>query len=230
MSGGGAAADDAKSEAARFFKTSDDRADSFVFPLPGPWWSRPYEYAWCAGFAKPDDVVLDAACGISHPFKFFLADRCREAHACDWDARIQSETEICLDVVRDFGKGAAENLIRAASLSRLQRAHASIAALPYQGAAFDTIFCISVLEHLSEQDLTAALGEFYRTLRQDGRVVLTFDYPTVDLQRFRELAQQQGFIFAGDVTAELPEDAITSDLWGRLYCYRAVLRIRPPQA
>ncbi|QHW35313.1 class I SAM-dependent methyltransferase [Paenibacillus rhizovicinus] len=212
--------------AARFFTASDERADSFVFQLPSTWWSRPYEYAWCAGFANPDDVVLDAACGISHPFKFFLADRCKEAHACDWDARILSETDIYMDVVRDFGKGAAEILMRTSGLSGLRRAHASIAALPYPGEYFDTIFCISVLEHLGAADVTAALGEFARTLKPAGRLVLTFDYPTVDLHRFRELAQEQGLIIAGGFADALPADAVTSELWGRLYCYRAVLHKR----
>ncbi|NBD25799.1 class I SAM-dependent methyltransferase [Paenibacillus glycinis] len=212
--------------AARFFTASDERADTFVFPLPVPWWSRPYEYAWCAGFAHPDDVALDAACGISHPFKFYLADRCREAHACDWDARIESETEILLDVVRDFGKGAAESLMRSSSMSRLRRAHASIASLPYPASRFDTIFCISVLEHLSAEDLAASLGEFNRTLKPGGKLVLTFDFPTVNLTRFRGLALGNGFDFAGNFDETLPSDAVSSDLWGRLYCYRAVLRKR----
>ncbi|SFJ12713.1 Methyltransferase domain-containing protein [Paenibacillus sp. UNC496MF] len=215
------AAGDAASS--RFFTERDPGAAEFVFPLPAPWWSRPYEYAWCAGFAEPDAVVLDAACGISHPFKFYLADLSGEAHACDWDPRIASETEIALEVVRDFGKGAAETLMRTGSLGRLRLARASIAALPYPAEHFDAVFCISVLEHLSPADFGAALSEFYRTLKPRGKLLLTFDYPTVDLGRFRAAALASGFEFAGAFDDALPADAVTSDLWGRLYCFRALL-------
>ncbi|WP_219838057.1 class I SAM-dependent methyltransferase [Paenibacillus sp. R14(2021)] len=212
--------------AARFFTESDTRADSFVFPLPEPWWSRPYEYAWCASFAKPDDVVLDAACGISHPFKFHLASVCKETHACDWDGRIMSDPDVYMDIIRDFGKGAAESLMRSGCLNRVRRTQASISAMPYSVRYFDTIFCISVLEHLNTSDLRAALHEFYRTLKPSGKVVLTFDYPTVNLEQFRELADQAGFEIVGGYSDTLPADAIKSDLWGRLYCYRAVLQRR----
>ncbi|MFC4809287.1 class I SAM-dependent methyltransferase [Paenibacillus sp. GCM10023250] len=218
--GGRPAADEASS---RFFTERDPCPDEFVFPLPEPWRSRPYEYAWCAGFAEPGGVVLDAACGISHPFKFYLADRCGEAHACDWDPRIASETEVALDVVRDFGKGAAETLMRTASLGRLKLARASVAALPYPSDYFDAVFCISVLEHLSPSDFEAALREFYRTLKPRGKLVLTFDYPTVDLGRFRAAALGSGFAFAGAFDDALPADAVASDSQGRLYCFRSLL-------
>ena len=61
----------------RFFNTNDKRMDTVVFPLPSHWWSRFYEYAWAAEFCSENDVVLDAACGIPHPFKFYLAGKCK---------------------------------------------------------------------------------------------------------------------------------------------------------
>lgn len=91
----------------RYIRQSDPKTDTLVFPLHPAWWSRPYEYEWARRFARPDDVVLDAACGISHPFKFWLAEHCREVHACDWDERILSEEAIRLDIVSDFGEQAA---------------------------------------------------------------------------------------------------------------------------
>lgn len=217
---------DADRSSSRFFGLSDRREDAFVLPLPAAWWSRPYEYAWCAGFAEPGGIALDAACGISHPFKFYLASVCREAHACDWDARIASEAEILADVERDFGRPAAEELARSGLPGRVRRAHADITALPYAAETFDTVFCISVLEHLGVPAMAKALGQFHRVLKPRGRLALTFDYPTVDLQVFRLLADAEGFAFAGPVDEKLPQDAVTSTMWGRLYCYRALLEKR----
>ncbi|MBP1965707.1 hypothetical protein [Paenibacillus aceris] len=45
----------------RFFKQSDPKEQDFVYPLPETWWSRPYEYAWCASFIESSDIILDAA-------------------------------------------------------------------------------------------------------------------------------------------------------------------------
>lgn len=117
---------------ARFIVDSDHREDTFIVPLPLTWWSRPYEYAWCSQFAGEQEVVLDAACGISHPFKFYLASNSmREVHACDLDVRILSKKEIYADAVRDFGECAANQLTEHTDWSRLHLAYASITAMPY---------------------------------------------------------------------------------------------------
>ena len=211
--------------AARFFTDSDERADTLVFPLPAPWWSRPYEYAWCAGFARPDDVALDAACGISHPFKFYLADRCREAHACDWDARIESETEILLDVVRDFGKGAAESLMRSSSLSRLRRAcQHRVAAVSGRSIRHDLL-------HLGVgASVRRRFGRIARGIQpnleagRETRADLRFSDGGPDALSHAGIGER--FRIRGRLRRGAPSDAVSSDLWGRLYCYRAVLRKR----
>lgn len=62
-----------------FFTTGDCHTKKFVFDLPEAWWSRHYEYEWAKQFCAGEDIALDAACGICHPFKFYLADNCKEA-------------------------------------------------------------------------------------------------------------------------------------------------------
>ncbi|PWW00734.1 methyltransferase family protein [Paenibacillus cellulosilyticus] len=212
---------------ARFFVASDKREETFVVPLPRTWWSRPYEYAWCSQFAGEKEVVLDAACGISHPFKFYLGSRnLREVHACDWDQRILSREEIHADIIRDFGERAGNQLIQQIDWSKLNLSQASITSLPYADNYFDTIFCISVLEHLSERDQISALKQFQRSLNPGGRLVLTFDYPTVNLEQLYEHAHLAGFRFPSSVHVKLPLNAIQSEMWGTLYCYRLLLHNR----
>ena len=44
-----------------FFRWDDPKVSEVAgYALPPDWWSRPYEYAWALGFAKPGQVVAVA--------------------------------------------------------------------------------------------------------------------------------------------------------------------------
>jgi len=206
----------------RFVREGDAHLDHFVFPMPPTWWSRGHEYAWAEQFAGPEHVVLDAACGIGHPLKFALAQRCRATFACDLDPRIDDPEAIVADIQPEVGAEPAQAFARA-SLQRLERTRCSITATPYGDAAFDRVFCISVLEHLPADDRKATLREFARIVRPNGLVVLTMDHPLVDLDEFVQAVAAAGLRFVGDVRRHVPLDA----LWSRgqrLRCFRALLQ------
>ena len=79
----------------KYFTTNDEfinRLDDFI--LPPEWWSRPFEYNWCSNFLEKDDIILDAACGIEHPFKFYAANRCKKVYAIDIDKDIEGITNV----------------------------------------------------------------------------------------------------------------------------------------
>lgn len=207
----------------RFFVTSDARREKLIYDLPESWWSRPYEYEWCTNFISPHDTVLDAACGISHPLKFYLAAFSSEVYACDIDARIVSREAMIQDITLDIGPEAAR-LVQARRTDNLHLTQADLTRLPYADSSFDTIFCISVLEHLSLEDSVLAVREFHRTLNGEGLLVLTFDYPTVDLALMNDVLLQSGFQYWGETDFELPGDAVRTEQWGGLNCFRAVLK------
>jgi len=209
----------------RFFQQSDNRIRNFVFELPDIWWSRGYEYEWARQFAEPEDVCLDAACGIGHPLKFYLLDKCQAVYACDLDERITSANGILEDIAATFGQDAAAQL-PSRYLNDIEYSMANITKLPYQDNMFDKIYCISVLEHTGHSAMIQSLTEFARVLKDDGVIILTFDYPNIDLLLLEKIAASLGLKFAGDVNFRLPADAIFSDIWGRLYCFRAVLAKR----
>lgn len=210
-------------EEARFFTSTDPRIDTFIYPLPETWWSRPYEYEWCRTLISPNDIVLDAACGISHPLKFYLGGLCKETHACDFDARINTWETIEQETIQDVGQSALQSIIDHQGWSKVQYAQASITDLPYEDNYFDIIFCISVLEHLRHVDQDLSLKEFARTLKPGGKLALTFDYPTVDLQQLKRAAESAGLTFANEFVETPDSNAISSNLWGKLYCFRALL-------
>ncbi|MCW3794014.1 class I SAM-dependent methyltransferase [Paenibacillus sp. LS1] len=207
----------------RYIRQSDPKTDTLVFPLHPAWWSRPYEYEWARRFARPDDVVLDAACGISHPFKFWLAENCREVHACDWDERILSEEAIRLDIAADFGEQAAQDLPDS-SLVRLHRAQANLAQLPYESGKFDRVFCISVLEHLDTGTMLRAFREFARVLKPNGQLIATFDVPEMRPDLLETIMAVTGLTIEDKLNVEEPDDAIWSDMYGTpIRCFRAVI-------
>ncbi|MGG4400287.1 class I SAM-dependent methyltransferase [Paenibacillus amylolyticus] len=207
----------------RYIRQSDPKTDTLVFPLHPAWWSRPYEYEWARRFARPDDVVLDAACGISHPFKFWLAEHCREVHACDWDERILSEEAIRLDIVSDFGEQAAQDLPES-TLVRLHRAKANLAQLPYESGKFDRVFCISVLEHLDTGTMLRAFREFARVLKPNGQLIATFDVPEMRPDLLETIMAVTGLNIEDKLNVEEPDDAIWSDMYGTpIRCFRAVI-------
>jgi SAM-dependent methyltransferase len=206
----------------RFIRVSDPKTTNLIFSLPDYWWSRIYEYEWAAHFVEKEDVSLDAACGLCHPFKFFLKDNCKEAHACDIDPGIKDRNVLLKEIEIAYGKEAAENL-PARYLEDIDYRIANLAQLPYESGKFDKVYCISVLEHLSPKIMEKAFSEFARVLKADGMIVLTFDYPAINLKLLEELVRKTGLKFHGEVDFEMPEDALYTKMWGGIYCFRALL-------
>lgn len=229
----------------RFITTGDERVDRLILPLHATWWSRPYEYAWAARFANAAGAVLDAACGVEHPFKFHLLDRCGEVHACDLDERILSREKTLRELESVYGNDAAAALPER-YLDGVRYRLASVTNLPYRDGMFDRIFCISVLEHLDDffnrhagwrvpgllrfafhRAIEQSLREFRRVLADDGIIVLTFDHPDINLDYLFEVAAVTGLTPAGAVRRDIPPDALFCEPLG-LRCFRLVLKKKGP--
>lgn len=209
----------------RFVRQDDPRVEQVIFNLPSTWWSRPFEYAWAQNFVRDSDVVLDAACGISHPFKLWLADHAAKTHACDMDKRILSDEMIRRDILADFGEAASSDPLLQQRLDRVERACADLRSLPYADGVFDRIFCISVLEHLQPDARIEALSSMSRTLKAGGKIVLTFDVPNLDPGLVTNILSEAGLAIDGVLNTWRFEDSITSSMWGSpLYCFRTVAR------
>ena len=206
----------------RFIKKSDPQNSEFIFELPDYWWSRAYEYEWAAGFAQKEDISLDAACGIERPLKFYLLDNCSEVYACDIDPRIEDKSKIIEGIESTFGEAAAKNLPSRYS-EGVNYARANLTKLPYESNKFDKVYCISVLEHLPPEAVKSAFDEFRRVLKDDGMIILTFDFPAINLELLGGLIKESGLKFAEEADYKLPEDALYTTMWGGLYCFRAVL-------
>ena len=200
----------------RFFTTNDEKVDTFVYPIPVEWWSRGYEYPWAGRFAESGQVVLDAGCGIGHHFKFALAGVCKQVHACDVDPNIINEPLIIETIKKVFNFDVTE------LCGNIYYKICDLGNLDYPNHSFDRVFCISVLEHCSDSQYLPILKEFKRVLKEDGLIVLTFDFPTHNLLGLLpQLMKETGLTFAGKFNNQKPENAIYSQ---GLNVFRAVLK------
>lgn len=118
--------------------------------------SKRWEYPWALEQAglTPGARVLDAGCGASI-FPIYLAAAGYRVCACDLGlpGRLDRLHEV------DVGYLGAD-----------------LCHLPLAAESFDTVFCISVLEHLPRSSMPAALAQMHRVLRPGGRLLLTTDY------------------------------------------------------
>lgn len=221
----------------RFVTSNDKFTSRFVFKLPKNWWSRPYEYSWVSNFTNGNDVVLDAASGINHPLKFYLNDVCKKVYAVDLDIRILSSDEIVKDVKNVFGSYELRYL-KKKYLKNIEYLNCDIRRIPLMDGTFDKIFCVSVLEHLQKNktpdflnklgfnfshDMCESLREFKRLLKPQGLIILTFDYPTVNLNYFCRIVDYLGLEFCSKAYFNLPKNALRHEN-DNLYCYRALLK------
>ena len=210
----------------RFITFDDPQLKKVILDLPQLWWSRPYEYAWASSFVSEDHVVLDAACGVCHPFKFCLCNLCKKVYACDLDERLLSKKEIVMDIINVFGQEGLNFPLE--YLDKPIMSRQDISNTSYTDAMFDRIICISVLEHLQKEDLFKTLLEFKRLLKKEGMLVVTVDYPYIDMEIFNRMLEKSGLSYTGKVNFELPGNALTTDLFpefpGGLYSFRALLK------
>jgi len=200
----------------RFFTTDDEKVDTIVYSLPVEWWSRGYEYSWAGQFAENHHVVLDAGCGIDHPFKFILAKTCKTVHACDIDPNIINEPFIIETIKKKFDYDVTE------LCGNIYYKICDLGNLDYPDHSFDRVFCISVLEHCHTSKYLSILKEFKRVLKEDGLIILTFDVPTHNLLGLLpQLMGETGLTFAGGFNNQKPENAIYGV---GLNVFRAVLK------
>lgn len=137
----------------------DDRQSWEVFgvPVDPATRTRREEYHWAATHTT-GACVLDAATGYVptwHMLPYILANCAsnRVIVACDMDAR-----------QRDMPPHP-----------RVIRLGGDITRLPFLDNQFDTVCCISTLEHLPLAEQAAAARELYRVTKPGGEIILTAD-------------------------------------------------------
>jgi 2-polyprenyl-3-methyl-5-hydroxy-6-metoxy-1,4-benzoquinol methylase len=186
----------------RFLKETDKKINKLAgLEIPIEWWSRPYEYAFASDFIKQNEIVLDAGCGIEHPFKFELLNKNCTVHAIDIDENI-------LNIKND------KINFKVLNFKDLTK--------EYKFNFFDKIFCISVLEH-DVDNLQNNLNNFYNVLKPNGLAIITIDYPILNYNYFIECVANSGFEFEGEVNYKISNDVLCG-YYMQLKVFTAVLK------
>ena len=158
-------------------------------------WSREWEYPWAVLNAEtaPGMRVCDLGCGGS-PLLPYLAGRC----GC-----------VCWGLDQHFPIHARHNLRFFAEDPRTQFPEITwleedMAELSLPDSSMDRIFCISVLEHVSEDVMKGTVAQIHRVLRPGGRALITTDVTgdhrtlTVGYEQIIEESRRQGLELHGD--------------------------------
>lgn len=207
----------------RYFVYEDHSSDECLMKFPADWWSRLYEYPWAMQFASANDECLDVACGVPHPFKFYLASKCKKVHACDFDASIRSNQEILRGVRGYFSE--ADTQLASTFIDQITFKNLDIVNLElnYEPNQFDKIYCISALEHMGVDTVDKGMKAFSNLLKEGGLVVLTIDVPSMSIEYILDRANRYGLKLVGELDLVRPQNAIFSYLLGGLHCFRILL-------
>jgi SAM-dependent methyltransferase len=136
-----------KEHAAAYFASKGLGATDFT--------SKPLELARL----HPGERVLDVGCGRGE-IVFQVAARGCDAVGVDF-----SEAALAI-------AGATRDHHEPAIQDRTRFIHGDAEALPFEGASFDKVFLLDVVEHLSKAELRAVLEEIHRVLRDSGILVV----------------------------------------------------------
>lgn len=119
------------------------------------WWVRGMQEAGRALLGDPGTAlsVLDAGCGVGNNLS--------------WLSELARPSPV---IGVDVAEAALERCRRRPLQAVLARA--SVARLPFASASFDLVLSADVLQHLTVEEETAALGELHRVLRPGGRLLV----------------------------------------------------------
>jgi ADP-heptose:LPS heptosyltransferase/SAM-dependent methyltransferase len=114
----------------------------------------------CSG--REQNTVLDAGSGRGALQVYLSSQKEFRMYSCDYDYNDLSPYNI------EYGRRFIKSYMDSIDFKT-----GSIFNLPYKDKSFDTVYCVSVIEHFKWKKY--ALRELLRILRYDGLLILTFD-------------------------------------------------------
>lgn len=198
-----------------FFYVDDEKISHIgEFPLPGGWWSRPYEYNWANRY-NTEGVIADMGAGYTYrPFTDMLSTLATKVYRVDSNEKLRDVPVKHPDKVKT---------IIANFTNRINDLNSQ---------TFDRVFCISVLEDVGWK-ICLSLEEFKRILKDNGKIILTFDvpirsdsvFPGVELEVFTSNVSDAGLKFLGNEPVMYPnkdKQLLVNNNFG-LSCYHCIL-------
>lgn len=159
--------------------------------------SRLWEYPWAIlqSQLEPGMKCADVGCGES-PFTIYLKE-IAGCHVLGFDPDIHSEEN-------NDNFGVSELFIKKSGLDITK---SSIDSIESKNDQFDRVFCLSVIEHISDYNLRAkGMREIARILKPGGLAIISVDVNLLTrLSNPLELVWESGLNFYGSVNLTMPE-------------------------
>ncbi|MFR8870439.1 class I SAM-dependent methyltransferase [Paraclostridium sordellii] len=206
----------------RFIMLNDEVTNICFMKIPYNWVSRKYEYKWAMNFIGSDDICLDSACGLPHPFKFFLASVATEVYAFDISPNIVDKSYILHSITKFFDKDDIDKAEK--YIDKINFSVANLISLPYPNNFFTKIFCIGAISNLSNINLNICIKEFYRVLKNNGYLILTTDVPPTNIIKLINSISNNGFSFVGNLDLTKNENIFTTSLPSCNNCFRLLAK------
>lgn len=112
-----------------------------------------YRLSVVSKYLKSGDVVLDLGCGVQHYLLTRFRDKFKTGYGLDYDVEDLRDGNI---VLLNYKYQAT---------------------LPLEGNFFDKVFLLAVLEHVETKDVGGLFLEFFRILKEGGRIIITTPTP-----------------------------------------------------
>lgn len=164
-------------------------------------WSREWEYPYAVinSEVKPGMRVVDLGCGGSPLIPYFVKRAGCAAAGVDINL-----TSTSGHTLRGF-VGSPSTLF-----PQVRWELRSMADTGLPSASWHRVFCISVLEHVTEELARGTLREVRRLLAPGGRSIITTDVDgahrtlTIDFRRIIQLAKEEGLCLRGEADFSVP--------------------------
>ena len=184
----------------RYFTREDGNIGAIDnFRIPRVWWSRPYEYSFALSHVNEDDTVLDVGCGLEHPFKHALGNRCKKTVAIDINPLVTNIKDenvefVCADIL-DFKTDLK----------------------------FNKIFIISTFEE-TQDFMVEKFKNMVSILAEGGKVIITSDYPSLDPVKLIKYAKEAKLVPTTKFNEVIPKNALYHSAY-KLNCYNVILEV-----
>lgn len=123
-----------------------------------------YPFALISSNIKAGDYCLDVGCGMS-AFTIYLMDKIKAKV-------VGTDPDFFKKGVKYKGHGVSEEFLKK---TRLKIVKGKMEKLPFKSNSFDEVYCLSVIEHVSEDVGYLGIQEMARVLKPEGILVLTVD-------------------------------------------------------